>query len=580
MKQKGEIGVKQIIFAVIAILVIAGVLFGGSKAFDKFGFYFGLLDYNQSVGESELSRIGINLEHGDLRYYTGTKWKKISTNQAKFFLNDLEFSPQDLKSEFYNFYTGERKPANFLLSVNHWRKWSISPSTRWGMINIYSYTKIGFEGIDFRGIVEMDYDESFDERENVFILDLESERNPNLIKTVIDWRDQILEGNECEKHMAFSLIVKDGENKKNVNRKYKVKKRFEYIYIDLDEDVSTDNEKWGTSECLGPMSYVDEARDKWINDAKVSLSYEETLSINNPAKVWWDKNNGWSYQSSYTNWKDTLYFERNVLRKLLSTLSGGNLKYFPKYEQLKGKSLHGGLKELTRYGSIDPIPRVTWSAAARKKAEKQKSAFMKLEVNFNKHRDATIYPNGNNVYIESGFSKNEDFQDIWETNEGKALIRKFVYNILHEYNHFSKAPLTKAQLKLIGTGSSGYKSISYEPHISNFENYVSLFDRNTRFTGLRLNKNNLEFISEFDSDWDFQKAQTLDNSLFVKIGSVDFGGQITIDRIPKYGEFSGTSQKDYQILNDALNYIWNDPGLRLNDFYTKGVDIKKHFFGN
>src|SRR3989338_5847989 len=122
MRRRGEVRMIWVL-GILAVLILVLVLSGLWKRFDFFIFIANLLGFDVGTPPEGTSIVGINLADGNLRYFTGNKWKEIKTEGNKpFVLGNYEFIPEKFYIAFYNFYVkSERRPNNLKLNVNHWR---------------------------------------------------------------------------------------------------------------------------------------------------------------------------------------------------------------------------------------------------------------------------------------------------------------------------------------------------------------------------------------------------------------------------------------------------------------------------
>jgi hypothetical protein len=427
------------VFAVVGALVLVVILSGVWKRFDFFITIASFLGFDSGAPPAGTSIIGVNMEKGDLRYFTGEKWVKIDENAKAYLLDIYEFNPAEIKKSIKSFYRDtKRKPETFSISVNNWRYWNIRFSTDgYGKATISTETKKGFAGplstekadlgyadvLDFKGYSYASRVGSY----FPFFLDFEAEKNSDLLSKVVVWRDSILQGNSCEKFLELNVKLKDVQLAPPQNKpKYTVRKIDQYIFIDLNEPVFIGTvEKYLNSDCFKVDSYKDFDRSSWKNDATVQINFIENdafLGAGTPSKILWSPLSHtsffeWSYQSEKTNDKKVSLIDKSKPALFASGTKRPPSKYHLDYE----KDFYKGLIELVATRTKNKL-----------------AAFNHAEEAYDIH-----------VFVKSGTQVTEvTLDDILVTNtkpivdtprglnNDPVVSDKFVYAVLDEYNKY------------------------------------------------------------------------------------------------------------------------------------------------
>ncbi len=314
-RRLGELRTKTIV-AFLAFLILAFIVFGVSKRFEFFIFVANLLGFESDEAPPGVGIVGVDLTSGTLKYFTGEKWREIPIDKD-FRIAGYLIKPSDVKERFYNFYVKEeRRPGTFEIEVNHWRYWDVSSLDiyDWGRVLLISNTKKGYAGQGFyyaigpvysvfsRGgklgeWVHMDYDNSLKYEVDAYKFIFEHEKSSPAFQNVIAWRDQILEGNSCEKFLTLNLKKDDLD----VPKKFTVRKLDNYIFVDLERPVLEGRpQEWDNLDCFKISEYKEADTSLWSNDAGVSFYVEEKKEDNTWAKIWWKPNTGWEYEGVRT----------------------------------------------------------------------------------------------------------------------------------------------------------------------------------------------------------------------------------------------------------------------------------------
>jgi hypothetical protein len=288
----------NVIFIAIFVLVILGVF--STNAFGATNFVVDLFDLRSGEAPLGASMLGVNLETGDLMYYNGEKWKEIKTDDVKkptFVLSGYQFDSAKALEEFREFYLSERRPKELYLSVSHWRYWHVlsPPSLEYGptIIDTLKNRFVGFENIYVGLQSDGKLIESAGNQSPTwgFSSDFLTALYSKSIPSVISWRDQILEGKECEKFLTLTLTKDNNANPLS----FTVRKVDQYIFVDVTKPVLMGTtEKWQDTGCFKIESYDDSKidRSKWRNDAWIEISFDEAGSDTNDGRIVY-RSTGW-----------------------------------------------------------------------------------------------------------------------------------------------------------------------------------------------------------------------------------------------------------------------------------------------
>lgn len=391
MNKLGEVNITYIIAGIIAFFILIMVFLSLTGNFGKLNTIINYLPgFEQQIPEGT-SIIGLNLGENTLEYYVaGDKWTKIKLSEPFFVLGNYEFSPTEVKDNLYDFYLRtERRPSSLSLSINQWRYWNVMIGDNYeNLLKITGFTKSGFLGPRSEGTLSLNYltiikggiDESL--RRVYSPLFIEHELSSPVFGNAISWRDQILEGNSCEKFLTLN-IKQDGVSS---IKQYSVRKIDEYLLIDLSKPVEGRAEKWTNSSCFEIEQYKEEPKQTIALTVQVKF-YDSFLKKD--LVFTFDPERGWNlpdtrYETGALFWKDTKY---------RYSINGANTGSF-----------HLGLAEILKTGGTD---------------------ISSLVVGFGNPENLDL------VYEKQSFSK----LDI--DNRGVIL-----YNILNEYNKVSGGELT------------------------------------------------------------------------------------------------------------------------------------------
>lgn len=304
MKRKGissealvVVGVAFFAMAVI-IFAIGSEFYGGPSGF--INTFKNLIPSFKDVKVPQGATIvGVNLKTGELAYYDGSKWQNIDiTKGPTLKLGRHEIKTDELKSDFYNFYIGERRPVAFLAELNNWRYLETlkidSSLNGWDDVELFDKAKNGFSGYATRVLL--------DSNQNIFptgggfllppvALDTYS---ANVKQNVRAWVNQVFQGQPCE------MFLKPDLNGQRTNQ-YAVKKIEPYIFVDLDKPITPGaDEKWKNPNCftsqyndanvLTVNSYglkvVSVYRTSFWKPTQTSYDYWRPILGNGPLKMW------------------------------------------------------------------------------------------------------------------------------------------------------------------------------------------------------------------------------------------------------------------------------------------------------
>ncbi|MEK6847176.1 MAG: hypothetical protein AABY16_03355, partial [Nanoarchaeota archaeon] len=277
-----------------------------------FIFVANLLGFESDEAPAGVGIVGVDLTSGDLKYFTGEKWRTIPIDKEVFKIGGYTFAPKTVKETFSRFYVDpqNRRPQRLVFEVgqskNKWRYWEV-----------FSYS-VGFNGVNINDILK----NSYAGPQKIFTLSLANDGALNGgferyledfslnniytgdILKIVAWRDQILEGNSCEKFLILNLKKDDLDAPK----KFTVRKIDNYIFVDLEKPVFEGTlQKWDNVGCFSAPTYTDFDRSSWSNEATVQFSYTEKDGKNGLEKVWWLPQSGWVYVSHDTDGDDVLF---------------------------------------------------------------------------------------------------------------------------------------------------------------------------------------------------------------------------------------------------------------------------------
>ncbi len=418
------------VFAVVAVLVLVIVLSGVWKKFEFFTTLVSFLGFEKGV-PSGASMIGLNLDKGDLEYFTGEKWVKIKSD-ADFVLDVYQFNPNEVKNQILQFYRNTpRKPETFSIDVNLWRYWDVGFSQEVGKAKISSLTKNGFAGPTLGESAHLSYTDSLDYEGISSLSSVESHNFYNVLKIesdsqklekIIYWRDSIFAGKSCEKFLPLKIIFKNSQLSPplvNEDSKYLVRKIDEYIFVDLSKPVESGTEEKYGDGCFKIESFKDIDRSNLINTATVQIKFIEDGTN---SKIWWIIPQGksllaWYYESSKTDWNKQIMNPSKYLR------SSEDGKIPLKYHLDKEDDFYAGLAELAVVRSSGNV------AALNNKVEAY---------------DVHVYVENKEINLDRVLVKN--INAIFDKNTERGLNNdffvsdNFVYAILDEYNTHLKSP--------------------------------------------------------------------------------------------------------------------------------------------
>ncbi len=404
------------VFAIIAIIILVIILTGTWKRFAFFITFANFFGF-ESVVPTGTSMIGLNLDRGDLEYFTGEKWVKIKELGEDFHLDVYQFNPNEIKGDISNFYTKtKRYPETFSIDVNHWRYWE--ENLEENDVLIYSRSKNGFFPDDSLKYFLRHTDDSLREEgktiEGFTSLFLDFEKSSEILKKTISWRDSILFGGDCEKFVPLKikfetphLSFKQDANQPNVYF-YQLRKIDEYLVIDLSEPVEFGREDKYKESCFEIESFKDINRNGWKNSAKVIFSYTKYKGDNGVAKIEWDGNR-WNYvlkdeDGHFIQDSDSISMFNNLV---VGTFSHG-LFGLPLFLQEQQAGFFAG----NDMGVFVEVPQLN-------------ELGQRISLNIDS--------------IKSGRYEQQEFGD-WDEKERSKRISQFIYGILNEHNKYLLPP--------------------------------------------------------------------------------------------------------------------------------------------
>ncbi|MSS74544.1 hypothetical protein EXS72_02815 [Candidatus Pacearchaeota archaeon] len=496
------------IFAVLALIILVISLTGLWKRFDSLIFAANLLGFEKDVTPLGASIIGVNLNKGDLRYFTGETWKVIDVDKSsKFVLGDYNFNPQSVKEAFWNFQTRpERRPNVLSLEINRWRylRATFSGNAWLTSLVVHSLVKSGYSG-----------------RDMLHPWNFESSKYPLVFQKVNDWSNQIYEGNSCEKFIPLELNIEDNSNSPQKSiKKYTVRKIDEYIFVDLENPVSEgDIQKWDNIYCFEQnyIEFKDFYRRDWKNNATVEISWSNKWVLFDIAqKVSWIPGKGWTPSIKKM-------YHLNFWQKL--KITEGDL-------QKMNYNFEAGFQQLVIKNGV-------------------------LETNNADFFDSDDSEKGE--VLVNGKSVNIDFlkgSGVWDGSEEDML--KFEYAFFDEYNKYLVSPgdyyYFETFDKFQGYISDVNQKLNLKKHLTSSGTDV--------FTGIYRQKSSLYY--------DFKSPTEPEGFVSYLIGDISDSDVYIIERIPSFEEFSLLNINppdlyNYNLFVEGLNSLKNKP-IRLKRF--------------
>ena len=536
MKRLGELRTKTIV-AFAAFLILAFIVFGVSKRFEFFIFVANLLGFESDEAPPGVGIVGVDLTSGTLKYFTGEKWREIPLDKD-FRIAGYLIKPSVVKKSFRDFYEETvRKPTNLKINANGWRYWNVlsvgtDDENIWGDVVIVDNKKKGYEGFGSINLLLNAVDNKIIQNLGLpfnikFSDSFLSSKYSDSIPKVTVWRDQILEGNSCEKFLPLELFVETPEISVSppgtaVPKKFTVRKIDNYIFVDLEKPVSEGTvQKWDKTDCFKVDEYKEVDTTGWVNDAEVQFSYYEYDDGYNFGegweKVWWIPKDGWVYESHATNGKDMLitkqefsdnYLKHNIPQIVMSSL--------------RTNSFYDGLVSLAKSGGV----------------------FELQDIKFDKS-DSGVFIAGSPNFVNIDFVKGKEWGD-WKNPD--QIINQFVYTVLDKYNEYLKA--------------------SYYFKKSDSNGVQRLFVSNSNlYTGVYLKDGFLYYAVPLNPNENSNPAWT---GTYI-IGSVE-NEIISISPVPSFDEllvsYPALNTNGYTTMRDALDYL---KGKSIKDIQQEGI---------
>ena len=500
------------VFAVLAIFILIISFTGLWKRFDSLIFAANLLGFEKDVTPLGASIIGVNLNKGDLRYFTGETWKVIDLDKSSnFVLGDYNFNPQSVKDAFWNFQTSsERRPNVLSLEINHWRylRATFFGNAWLTSLAVHSLVKKGYPG-----------------RDMLHPWNFESSKYPLVFQKVNDWSNQIYEGNSCEKFMPLELVdsVALAPPQQKSVKKYTVRKIDEYIFIDLENPVSEGAiQKWNNVNCFNFIEFEDIDRRDWKNNATVEISWLETYGINNKKSISWIPEKGWISSDIF----------RFVIHNRGAHLLGLPSIRFNNHDISKyANSFIIGFQELIRDEGVFDYSKADFFDSDDSK---------KGEVLVNEK------------------SANIDFlkESVWDGSEEEII--KFEYVVLDEYNKYLVSPGDYYYFEMFdkfqGSINDVNQKLNLKKHLTSSGTDV--------FTGIYRQKSSLYY--------DIKSSTEPEGFVSYLIGYISDYDVYIIEKIHSFEEFSLLTINlpdlyNYNLFVEGLNSLKNKP-IRLERF--------------
>ncbi|MBM3206703.1 MAG: hypothetical protein FJZ43_03735 [Candidatus Staskawiczbacteria bacterium] len=330
MTKKGEIHWNYIIGAVLGGVVLFLIFSGAWKTIQPIVFAVELIGFNVSAPQGN-GIIGLNLQTGNLEYYTGESFKKF-TNQELTVLGGYEFNVLNTKNNINDFYfKTERRPTKLSLEINGWRYLEASLGNN--KVSVVFKSKNGFIGADSSSNYNLDNLDNFNflsategSLENYVypFSQLEIKNDPLIKNKIVSWRDSILQGNSCEKFLTLS-VKQNGVQK---DLKYTVRKSDGYLVVDLTKPIDFGEDKWSNEKCFNFDNYVD-VPIKFIENS-FNIYLRDYFLENKEFYFNFDSTAGW------TVFPDTKYVEKGWFSKTekdryaldIRSITSENPKYF------------------------------------------------------------------------------------------------------------------------------------------------------------------------------------------------------------------------------------------------------------
>jgi len=293
MGKRGSISVNMIVAGILATFILIIVF---AFVSEQFGDYIGIAKLFPGFVRdvpAGTSTVGINLETGNLAYFTRERWRVIKDSDTVFKLDKYEFVPNKLKSDLNNFYFDtQRRPGALSMEINHWRY--IDASMKGKSVAFNTNTKSGLIGPDLEEqyiINNKDEIQFTDSRALILGANFphfnKFEITDSVKNGLIKWRDSILQGNECEKFLTLPL---------KENKKYTVRITEGYLFVDLNLPVTTDVEKWTDEDCFKFKNYIDSQKD--YTQIPIQINFVDSFLDNKPLTFTFDSEVGWTLPDS------------------------------------------------------------------------------------------------------------------------------------------------------------------------------------------------------------------------------------------------------------------------------------------
>lgn len=313
---KGEVSSREVIAATVALLILSLMVFGSVTNFDWLQrlFSLGIPDYNRSVDVNPgMAIVGIKLSHlenpategtpkaisyfisgqRNLSYYTGSEW--VEVKQSDLTIETKQFNAVAMRNALAEFYFNTPRIGSGVFALPNYRQLSPYVPTCCGLFeqngNVLFNDKMqpGYAGAPLTDAY-LGFDNKFYENERY---KKEIQDYDSLKSQIVLWRDQILQGEPCQKTISLSYNDKGSP----VTRTYFVQKipREDgmYVYVDLNAEASSaelysgscfSSPKLAAGNFKGWFRIMAEDKPAWLSSRKDSIIY--SLVWDSSVKEW------------------------------------------------------------------------------------------------------------------------------------------------------------------------------------------------------------------------------------------------------------------------------------------------------
>jgi hypothetical protein len=291
MNKKGQgLPINKLILGIVAVIVLILVLVGAGGQFGKFTNFFKFLPtFEQDTELVGDAIIGYNLEYNELYHYDGRSWKLAK--EGNLILGDHEINVVEAEENFEAFFMGERKTpykfrtGNFRLSevVLHKKP----------MHQFINKLEKPYVGTVYEETIQIPYNDEpkFIKKVGDGMGKFDSNYYAKSNKKIIEWRDQILAGEDYEKFVKFA------------GKSYTVRKMNPYLVVDLND------EKFGEDKYSSMPEIKFDDRSDWVNDWEVVVRCENYWNLH------WKKQLSGQYAWNYDNLRIRSNFNQDNLNE-------------------------------------------------------------------------------------------------------------------------------------------------------------------------------------------------------------------------------------------------------------------------